>query len=139
MEENCTDELTWKVCPATLHPWKGVGVWLLLVGTAIVVLDTNLIVGVCSIAFLLVTLATFMFPSTYTIDDDGIRANYPLHRKEYSWGQIKQARFLNDSCTLFDTSKRSWMSGSGMHVYFGRQTKEIAPEIKSHLSEGIAR
>ena len=137
MEDTIKDELTWKVCPAAIHPWKGVSAWLVIIGTAAVIVDTNLIVGICSFAFLLITLATFIFPSTFTIDEEGIRAKYPLHKKHYSWGQIKKARFLENSCALFHTRRRSWITGSGMHVFFGTQSFEIAPAIKSHLAEDV--
>ena len=89
MEDTIKDELTWKVCPAAIHPWKGVCAWLVIIGTAAVIVDTNLIVGICSFAFLLITLATFIFPSTFTIDEEGIRAKYPLHKKKYSRGQYQ--------------------------------------------------
>jgi hypothetical protein len=129
--------LTWKVCPATLHPWKGVCAWLTIIGTAIVIVDTNLIIGICSFVFLLITLAPFIFPSTFTINAEGILANYPLHKKYYSWRQIKKARFLQDSCALFHTRNRSWITGSGMHVLFGTQSREITPAIKTHLAEDV--
>lgn len=137
MEKTNTDELTWKVCPAAAHPWKGVCAWLVIIGTAAMIMDTNLIVGICSLVFLLITLATFIFPSTFTIDEEGIRAIYPLHKKQYSWGQIKKARFLENSCALFQSRRRSWVSGSGMHVFFGTQSCKVAPAIKAHLTEDV--
>ena len=138
MEENHTDELTWKVCPATLHPWKGVCAWCMILGAGAVITPTNLILGIASFLFLIFALAPVIFTSTFTIDREGIRAKHHLQEKHYQWEQIRRARFLKDACALFNTRKQSFFMGPGMQVLYGMKKDEISAAIKAKLHEGVS-
>ncbi len=136
MEETAQVEMKWKVCPAQLQPWKGALAWLSIFGTVIMIFDINPIAGIGSLAFLLSTLGFFIFPTTFTIDSEGIHAKYTISVKYYSWEQIRRAIFFKDSCTLFTRKKPTLVGGSGMRVLFGNQATQITQIIKSHLLEG---
>jgi hypothetical protein len=137
MEETAPVEMKWKVCPATLQPWKGALAWLAIIGTVVMIFDVNAIAGISTLVFWLGTMGIFIFPSTYTIDSKGIYAKHPLSAKYYTWGQVRRTKFFNDSCYLF-TRKKASVVGSGMRVFFGNQGKQISSAIKGYLSEDIA-
>jgi hypothetical protein len=137
MEETVQSEVKWKVCPAAVHPWKGVIAWLVIIGTVVMIFDVNAIAGIGSLAFWLGTFGVFIFPSTYTIDAKGIYAKYPLSSKYYSWEQVRRTKFFNDSCYLF-TRKKPSIVGHGMRIFFGNQGTQISEVIKAHLPEGVA-
>ena len=137
MEEVAPVEMKWKVCPATLQPWKGAIAWLIITGTVVIIFDVNAIAGIGALAFWLGSLGIFIFPSTYTIDAKGIHAKYPLSAKYYSWEQVRRTKFFNDSCCLF-TRKKPSIAGNGMRIFFGNKGATISEAIKSHLPEGVS-
>ena len=136
MEKVSPVEMQWKVCPATLQPWKGVCAWLTILGTVIIIVDVNAVAGIGALAFWLGTVGIFIFPSTYTIDAKGIYAKYPLNSKYYTWEEVRRTKFYNDSCYLF-TRKKASVVGSGMRIFFGNQGVRITAVIKSHLRQDV--
>ena len=137
MKDKQKDELTWKVCPAPLHTWKGVCAWVVIIGVGLVIMGTDLILGLVALVFMIASLATFIFPSTFTIDGEGLLAKYPIRKKYYTWKQVRRAKFFDDACYLF-TRKKSSFAESRMAVIFGDQQKKISTAIKSHLREDVA-
>ena len=102
------------------------------------IFDVNAIAGIGSLVFLLSTLGTFIFPSTFTIDSEGIHAKHTISAKYYTWEQVRMAKFFSDSCTLFSRKKVSLLGSNGMRVFFGKQAEDVISTIKSHLLEGTA-
>jgi hypothetical protein len=137
MDESTNTEMQWKVCPAQLQPWKGACAWISILGTVIIIFEVNPIAGIGSLAFLLGTLGTFIFPTAFTLDSKGIHAKYTISAKYYTWEQVRRAMFFKDSCILSTRKKQTLIGGSGMRVYFGNQATQISQTIKSHLNEGI--
>lgn len=137
MEEVAPVETKWKICPAMVYPKKAFFGWLLIVIVAFLISSTSLILGICLSAVLIATQANFLFSSTFTINEQGIEAKYPISRKKYTWEQVRRVKFFKDSCYLFTRKKPSNLDGwSGMSVLYLDQRDNIVPVIKSHLLEG---
>ena len=90
-----------------------------------------------AIAFLLLMLNRFFFPSRFVIDDEGITASYPLKRLRLRWIDLR--RFVHDRYGAFlsTRARRSWLDGyRGMHILFGDQREAVIGRIRAHLPEG---
>ena len=139
MEEMAQMEMRWRVCPAMIHPKKGVFAWIVILVIGVLIVQTAPIVGSVLMLFFIGSLATFLFPSTFTIDEDGLLARYPIRKKYFAWEQIRRVKFFNDACYLFTRKNPSNLDcWSGIAVYYGEGKNEIIASIKSHLREDIA-
>ena len=137
MEEVAPVEMKWKVCPAMVYPKKAFFGLLLIVIVGFLISTTSLILGICLSAVLIATQANFLFSSTFTINELGIEAKYPISKKKYTWEQVRRVKFFKESCYLFTRKKPSNLDGwSGMAVFYHNQQEKIVPVIKSHLREG---
>ena len=137
MEEVAPVEMKWKVCPAMVYPKKAFFGWLLIVIVGFLISTTSLILGICLSAVLIATQANFLFSSTFTINELGVEAKYPISRKKYAWEQVQRVKFFKESCYLFTRKKPSNLDGwTGMAVFYHDQRDKIVPVIKSLLCEG---
>jgi hypothetical protein len=100
---------------------------------------TSIVLGICLTAILIATQATFLFYSTFTIDDEGVFAKYPFRKKHYSWNQVKRVNYFKDVCYVFSRRKPSSLDGwSGIAVIYGDRREDVIARIKSHVQEGVA-
>ena len=138
MEETAQNALQWKICPAKMYPKKAIFGWSLILFVGFLISTTSLVLGICLTAILIATQATFLFYSTFTIDDDGVIAKYPFRKKHYAWDQVKRVAFFKDVCYLFSRKKPSNLDGwSGIAVIYGDRRGDVIARIKSHLREGV--
>ncbi|MCZ6837409.1 MAG: hypothetical protein O7G85_16660 [Planctomycetota bacterium] len=89
-----------------------------------------------SFGVLLASLNRFFFPSRFTIDEEGISANYPLRNMRLPWTHLK--RFVHDANGgyLSTRARPSRMDGfKGMHIIFDLQRDTIIEKINRHLAE----
>ena len=100
-------------------------------------LATDLISGIVAPIFMVAAMASFLFPSTYKLDGDGLHAHQLIRKKFYAWKQIRRVKFLDEVCYLFKRKNPSITEG-GMMVFYGTRKDEISSAIKSHLHEGVA-
>ena len=79
-----------------------------------------------SIVVLVLALNRFFFPSRYTIDEEGITANYPLRKVRMLWKDLR--RFVHDRHGGY-LSTRARVSRldayQGMHILFDDQRDRI--------------
>ena len=133
------EELCWSVCPAKIHPRKALFGLLVILLFGALITTTNLILGICLIGVLVGTQATFFFPTRFSLDDEGLRANYPLRTKYYTWQQVRRVKFFKEACYLFTRKKPSNLDGwTGIAVFYGAKRHEVVSAIKSHLSPEVA-
>lgn len=139
MEDKTTiEDLCWSVCPAKNHPKKALFGWLVILLFGTFITTTNLILGICLIGVLVGTQATFFFTTRFSIDDEGLRANYPLRTKYYTWHQVQRVKFFNEACYLFTRKKPSNLDGwTGLAVFYGEKRHEVVLAIKSHLGSEV--
>jgi hypothetical protein len=89
-----------------------------------------------SFAILLASLSRFFFPSKFTIDEEGIIANYPLRRVRMKWAHLKG--FVHDANGgyLSTRMKPSRLDGyMGMHILFGRHRDAMIERINRQLTK----
>ncbi len=137
MEAKEQVKMQWKVCPAKLHPTKAVwaSIFILVVGFAIA--SSGILLGIALAGVLVGTQAIFFFTTTYTIDEKGLVAKYPIRKKQYSWDQVRRVKYFKEACFLFTRKKPSNMdSWSGISVMYGDKRDEVIAAIKSYLHEG---
>jgi len=138
MIESTQPTLKWSVRPASLHPKKAAFASSLIVIVGALMVTSDLLLGILAVCVLIATQATFFFPSTFSIDADGIRAKYPIQRKYYRWSQVRRVMFGKDSCCFFTRKKPSTLDGfSGLPVLYGAKRDEIEAVIKQYLPEKV--
>ena len=139
MEDVVQPEVQWRVRPATHHPIKALCTWLVILVIGIMIITTDPIIGSVLLLLFIGSLSTFLFPSTFTIDEVGVLANYPIRKKHYMWEQVRRVKFFNDACFLFTRKKPSTLDRwSVMAIYYGNCKNEIVASINSHLREDVA-
>ena len=138
MDEAAKVEMRWTVCPAGMYPKKAAFGWLIILVVGLLISSTSIMLGICLTALLIGTQATFLFPTTFTIGEEGLNAKYPIRKKYYTWEKVRRAKFLKDVCYLFTRKKPSNLDGwSGIAVFYGDKRDEIITAIKSHLREDV--
>lgn len=138
MEAKEKTSIEWRVWPASFRPKQAISTWILIVVLGYVILDTDPITGVLLLGLFIASLSTFLFPSKFKIDNEGMTAKYPIRKKYYKWSQVRRAKFFDDACYLFTRKKPSNLDGwSGIAVFYGDQKDEIVASIKDHLQEGV--
>lgn len=139
MEDAAHIEKQWRVCPAKMQPKKAMCTWVVIIIIGAAVVSTDPIVGSVLMLLFIGSLSAFLFPTTYTIDEEGVRAHFPIRKKYYAWEQVRRVKFFNDACYLFTRKKPSILDGwSGVALFYGEGKSEIVSAIKSHLREDVA-
>lgn len=82
-------------------------------------------------------LNRFLLPSTFTIDDEGITAHYPLRVQRLLWRDLK--RFVHDDrggylSTRYRASR--FDAFTGMHLVFGSDRQMIIDRINACMRRG---
>ncbi len=138
MKYQNANEMKWKICPARTYRKKAVLGWLVILICFLLTITTNVILGICLTAILIATQANFLFSSTFTLNESGITAKYPLRTKKYSWVQVKRVKFFKDACYMFTRKKPSNLDGwSGMAVFYLEKRDKYVPVIKQHLGKDV--
>ena len=101
---------------------------------------SNVLLGVVLTIVLIASIATFLFPSRFTIDDSGVTASYPLRKKFYEWSQIRRLKMFQHSAYMFKRKKPSNLDGwTGLALFFNADREEIVKRLNQFLSEEVAR
>ncbi len=140
MESSDAITYSWTCNPSDIHPVRRVFAWgcVILFGSSIIM--SNAILGVALTAVLIASIATFLFKSTFTIDQSGITASYPLRKKFYEWSQIRRLKMFQHSAYMFKRKKPSNLDGwTGLALFFNSNREEIVKHLDRFLSEDVAR
>lgn len=92
-----------------------------------------------SAALLILALNRFFFPSSFSIDEEGITARYLIKTEHRKWSELR--RFLHDRNGAFLSTRasRSRLDAFfGVHVLFGERGAEVIEQIRSHWREARA-
>ncbi|MDY7110180.1 MAG: hypothetical protein SYC29_16235 [Planctomycetota bacterium] len=91
-----------------------------------------------TIAFLLLALNRFFFPSRFVIDAEGITASYPVRRLRLRWDELRRFAHGRSAAFLSTRARPSWWDGRrGMLVLFGAEREAVIDRIRAHLPEGV--
>ncbi len=132
--------MTWSVHPARERPLRAclavVVIILLAIGAGL--FGGSIFWGLGAVLLMVAGLNCFLFPSTFSIDADGVEASYLLKKQRLAWNRIR--RFLHDDYGgyLSTRAQRSWTDGyRGIHVLFGDNSALIVNRINAAL-ENVA-
>ena len=83
-------ELTWSAWPARQRPAAGAAVVLLILGVSWYgyVGFGHVIYSIVALVALTGSLTFFLFPTTHTLDREGIKVRGFLHRRQKAWGDL---------------------------------------------------
>lgn len=84
-----------------------------------------------SCGVLVIALNRFFFRSTFTIDGDGIQAEYPLGKKQLAWRDLRTFRHDEHGAYLSSRSRVGLFDTRGMHVLLGPQPQTVIAAIRS--------
>ena len=119
--EHETPSLTWTAWPAAERPGRTAG--LILVDLALAMLAAAIggdaWWGVTAMLLLFASQNRWFLPTLFRVDDQGVRAGYPLRRQALRWTDVRQV--------VLDP-RGGWMSdrpaggrrGRGLDLYWGR-------------------
>ncbi len=93
--------------------------------------------AVASLVVLVFALNRFYFPSSFTIDRNGVTAKYPLRRKHISWNRLR--RFVHDDHGAYLSTRAAASrldAYRGIHLLFGTQRDQVLKHIRSKMRSG---
>ena len=140
MESSDAITYSWTCNPSDIHPVRRVFAWscVVLFGGSIIM--SNALLGVALTAVLIASIATFLFPSKFTLDPSGVTAKYPLRKKFYEWSQIRRLKVFQHSAYMFKRRKPSNLDGwTGLTLFFNANRDEIVTHLDHYLSEDVTR
>ena len=84
------------------------------------------ILTLLTIFVLVLRLNRFYFPSSFSIDKEGITANYFLRSHKMNWNEIKRIVTDEFGAYLSKSSNPSrWDAFRGMHILFGNDRNKV--------------
>lgn len=136
-------ELTWKAHPARERrgPAAAAVVTILAFGAATALFMGSVAWGVFGVLILVAALNRFFLPSRFSIDGEGITAQYALQRRRLRWADLRRVVRDGHGAYLGTRARRSWLDAyRGVHVLFGDQREAVMRSIRDHMSpQGEAR
>jgi|GEM_PF-1415177 len=91
-----------------------------------------------SLVFFIVVLNRYFFATKFTMDDEGITANYPLSKIRIEWLQVR--RFLHDERGGFLSTRAnsSFLDlFQGMPLTFSGNATEIVEQIENRIRKEV--
>jgi hypothetical protein len=134
----------------TVHPikrnWKvsaGLGLFLVILCAAIYFSFSSATFLLLSVVILVSSLASFFFPTTYTLRDDCITVRSLLRRFSRQWGFFKSYYPDKNGVLLSPFSSPSRLENfRGVYIKFGHNRAEVVDFIKEKMenqSPGISQ
>ncbi len=124
----------WKAHPAKERARSAItgGLIILFLAVTILLVFKSWILALLSIFVLVVRLNRFYFPSSFSIDSEGISAKYLLNTQYMNWNDVK--RIVNDENGAYlseRTISSRWDAFRGMHILFGNDSDKVRSLLKT--------
>jgi hypothetical protein len=135
-----TDRFSWTVHPARERPLTtlGISAMVLVVGGYVQVESGLLIVGIGAMLVLVLFWQRFFFPSSYSIDSEGLSESGVTGEKRLLWQDVRLAQIGTQAAWLSELPRRNWREGRrGIHVLFGKQRERVVAEMTRYLPREI--
>ncbi len=141
MSDEAKQIMSWRAHPARERRAHavGAGVAILALSLATFAMFVHFAWAPLAAGLLVVSLNRFFFPSSFTIDEEGITAQYPLRRLRLRWIDVR--RFVHDrnGGYLSTRARPSRLDAyRGMHLLFGEQREAIVQCIQGLVARGEA-
>jgi hypothetical protein len=126
----------WKAYPAKERSRSAItgGLIILFLAVIIFLVFKSWILALLSIFVLVLRLNRFYFPSSFSIDSEGISAKYLLNTQYMNWNDVK--RIVNDENGAYlseRTISSRWDAFRGMHILFGNDSDKVRSLLKTGL------
>jgi hypothetical protein len=133
------EPLEWRAHPAAQRPVKTVlaaGIILIVAGF-VYVTTASIGMAVLGIVLLTAALNRFFCPSRFTIDDEGITAEYPLRKLRHRWSELQRFVWDEHGGYLSTRAVGSRLDAyRGMHLLFDEPNREqIIETIRARMGE----
>lgn len=134
--ESSIPVLRWSAHPAREHRGRALAGVVVIAALAGVtgVLGGHPLWGLAAALFLVLALNRFYLPSAFELDDDGIRARYPLGRERCRWTEVRHLAVGREGGWLSRRVDDRRRRGRGVHVLFGAQREVVLDAIRTRLS-----
>jgi hypothetical protein len=124
----------WKAYPAKERARSAItgGLIILFLAVTILLVFKSWILALLSIFVLVLRLNRFYFPSSFSIDSEGISAKYLLNTQYMNWNDVK--RIVNDENGAYlseRTISSRWDAFRGMHILFGNDSDKVRSLLKT--------
>ncbi len=136
-----TPLLTWRTHPAARRPQAAALAGLVIVAFSVVAGFTfgHYGWGVLSAAVLFLSLNRFFLPSTFTIDETGVSAKFPLGSRRIEWKTVRRFEAGPHEVMLSMNIRRTWLNaGRELHIPLGKEKAKVLELIRSRLPNGVA-
>jgi hypothetical protein len=134
-------KLEWTVHPLIAN-WKisaGLIAFLIALCTAIYFSFNSLTFLFLSIIFLVGSLSPFFFPTTYTLNDDGINIKSVFRKSSKNWGYYKSYYPDRNGILLSPFPHPSRLENfRGLYVRFNNNKADVVNFVKQKLKPGRA-
>jgi hypothetical protein len=114
-------ELRWTAHPARRRPqdiFLVVAVVLVAAGAVMITLDSALL-ALLAAGFLLVSVASFLLPTHYRLDDDGVEQRRLWGKKRRAWRDLRRVQVGPGAALVSPFTRRTWMDRHrGVLVFF---------------------
>jgi hypothetical protein len=133
--------LTWTAWPARERPLAAA----VLVGAAIVlgVLvergTGDLVLGVATPLFVLVSLSSFLFPTAYRLTEDLVEVRSLGVARVRPWTEMRRMTVDRTGVFLSPFERRSWLEAyRGVRLLFGGNRDQVVAFVEARLKSGAA-
>ncbi len=133
-----TGVFTWRAHPARERPWAAIGAFVIIaaVAAATMVLAGAWWWGVLAAVVLILALNRFFFPSSFSIEEDGVSASYLFGTKRFAWTDVRRFCHDRNGAYLSTRSQRSRLDAyRGIHLLFGDSRDEVLCRIRQRLAQ----
>lgn len=133
--------LTWTAWPARERPLAAA----VLLGSAIVlgVLvahgTEDRVLGVATPLFILVSLSSFLLPTTYRLTDEAVEVRSLGVARVRPWTEMRRMTVDQTGVFLSPFEKRSWLEAyRGVRLLFGGNRDQVVAFVEARLKSGAA-
>ena len=96
----------------------------------------NLLWAALASLVLIVSLNRFFFPSRFTIDGNGVAANYLFGSRRFDWSEIRRFQHDRHGVYLSTRATASRLDAyRGIQLLFGRSKDEVLRRVQSQLPQ----
>lgn len=123
--------LTWTACPALQAPFKMIGALLIIAGLAwgTALFSESRLAGIGAAVGVILVLHRFFFPSTHTIDNQGVTVRTLLGTHSLPWDRINHVSHDETRVYVSTRSGRGSDGGRGLLLLFNQNQAAVLDAI----------
>lgn len=131
---------TWRVHPASKRPLSALLAGAVIFGFSLAAAWAfdHFGWGLLSAAVLLLSLNQFFLPSTFTIDESGVLARFPLATRRMEWKHVRRMETGPHTVLLSMNHRRTWLNARReLRLPLGTDRPRTLELIRARLPHGV--